>query len=107
MATMFNIKRFLLFVSTAVIAACGASEIAERQPAPAQPAPATSAQLDDALRQNADRMLAEGRETFRFDTFGSEDFWGGKLRLHNVGNHIFDIFKYSGFDQLFEVERAS
>ena len=32
---------------------------------------------------------------------------GGKLRLHNVGNHIYDIFKYSGFDQLFEVERAN
>jgi len=31
---------------------------------------------------------------------------GGKLRLRNVGNHIYDIFKYSGFDQLFEVERA-
>jgi len=31
---------------------------------------------------------------------------GGKLRLTNVGNHIYDIFKYSGFDQLFEVERA-
>ena len=32
---------------------------------------------------------------------------GGKLRLVNVGNHIYDIFKYSGFDQLFEVQRAS
>jgi anti-anti-sigma factor len=31
---------------------------------------------------------------------------GGKLHLTNVGNHIFDIFRYSGFDQLFEVERA-
>ena len=31
---------------------------------------------------------------------------GGKLRLLNVGNHIFDIFRYSGFDQLFEVQRA-
>ena len=31
---------------------------------------------------------------------------GGKLRLVNVGNHIFDIFRYSGFDQLFEVQRA-
>ena len=30
---------------------------------------------------------------------------GGKLRLVNVGNHIFYIFRYSGFDQLFEVER--
>ena len=31
---------------------------------------------------------------------------GGKLRLVNVGNHIFDIFRYSGFDQLFDVQRA-
>ena len=32
---------------------------------------------------------------------------GGKLRLINVNNHIFDIFRYSGFDQLFEVERLA
>ena len=31
---------------------------------------------------------------------------GGKLRLVKVGNHINDIFKYSGFDQLFDVQRA-
>ena len=32
---------------------------------------------------------------------------GGKLRLVRVNNHIFDIFRYSGFDQLFEVERQA
>ena len=32
---------------------------------------------------------------------------GGKLRLVKVNNHIFDIFRYSGFDQLFEVERQA
>jgi mono/diheme cytochrome c family protein len=26
----------------------------------------------------------EGRETFRFDTFGSESFWGDRLRLHEA-----------------------
>ena len=26
-----------------------------------------------------DRVLAEGLRTFRFDTFGSEDFWGGSV----------------------------
>ena len=31
---------------------------------------------------------------------------GGQLRLVNVNNHIFDIFRYSGFDQLFEIERS-
>lgn len=29
----------------------------------------------------------------------------GRLRLVNVNNHIYDIFRYSGFDQLFEVQR--
>ena len=31
---------------------------------------------------------------------------GGRLKLVNVSNHIHDIFRYSGFDQLFEVTRA-
>ena len=26
----------------------------------------------------------EGRHTFRYDTFGDEDFWGGQLRLHDA-----------------------
>ena len=79
MPTMLTIKRILLLFGTAAIAACGASEKAERQPAPA-----TSAQTDNVVWQNADRMLAEGLHTFRFDTFGSEDFWGGALALHNA-----------------------
>jgi len=39
---------------------------------------------DDAAADLASRYLKEGRETFRFDTFGSEDFWGGKLKLHQA-----------------------
>jgi anti-sigma B factor antagonist len=30
----------------------------------------------------------------------------GKLRLTGVGPHLRDIFVYSGFDQLFEIEAA-
>ena len=29
-------------------------------------------------------MLDDGKRIFRYDTFGSEDFWGGKLRLHEA-----------------------
>jgi hypothetical protein len=29
-------------------------------------------------------MLAEGMRTFRFDTFGSEEFWGGAVKLHQA-----------------------
>jgi hypothetical protein len=37
----------------------------------------------DAINQkNSDDMLKAGQQTFRFDTFGSEDFWGSKLKLH-------------------------
>jgi hypothetical protein len=35
---------------------------------------------DDAISQNAQQMLAEGRQIFRFDTFGSEAFWGDTLK---------------------------
>jgi anti-sigma B factor antagonist len=31
---------------------------------------------------------------------------GGKLRLAGVSPHLRDIFVYSGFDQLFEIEPA-
>jgi anti-sigma B factor antagonist len=30
----------------------------------------------------------------------------GKLRLTGVSRHIHDIFQYSGFDQIFEIEAA-
>ena len=36
-----------------------------------------------AARQSAD-LIAEGKQIFRYDTFGDEDFWGGQLRLHEA-----------------------
>lgn len=33
---------------------------------------------------NAERMLAEGKQTFRFDTFGDEVFWTDALQLHRA-----------------------
>jgi hypothetical protein len=29
-------------------------------------------------------MMKEGQQTFRFDTFGSEAFWGDALQLHKA-----------------------
>jgi hypothetical protein len=40
--------------------------------------------FDDAISHNAQQMLAEGKQTFRFDTFGSEAFWGDTLKLHEA-----------------------
>ena len=32
---------------------------------------------------------------------------GGRLRLVNVNNHIYDIFRFSGFDKVFDVARKA
>ena len=37
----------------------------------------------DEIEDHSEKMLKEGRETFRYDTFGSEEFWG-KTRLHEA-----------------------
>lgn len=38
----------------------------------------------DVVADNAARMLAEGRQTFRYETFGDEAFWGDALQLHRA-----------------------
>jgi hypothetical protein len=43
-----------------------------------------NADPDTAARVGAQRLFAEGRATFRFDTFGDEAFWGGTLQLHRA-----------------------
>jgi len=40
--------------------------------------------FDAVVRENSERMLQEGQQTFRFDTFGSEAFWGDALQLHKA-----------------------
>jgi hypothetical protein len=47
------------------------------------PAPGTVG-YDESISHNAQQMLAEGQQTFRFDTFGSEAFWGDALKLHEA-----------------------
>ena len=48
----------------------------------AQRAPEKS--FDDRVDDHARDMLKDGKRILRYDTFGSEDFWGGKLRLHEA-----------------------
>src|SRR5579883_3220764 len=55
--------------------------------------PASAAFRDEAAQQNRkhedaentiDARLARGEQTFRFDTFGDEAFWGDTLGLHKA-----------------------
>ncbi len=38
--------------------------------------------LDTITARNKDQQFEEGRQIFRFDTFGDEAFWGDQLKLH-------------------------
>ena len=38
----------------------------------------------DAVHAHADQLIDEGRQTFRFDTFGDEEFWGDTIKLHQA-----------------------
>src|SRR5215467_6482839 len=42
------------------------------------------APFDKTINQNAEDMLAQGRQTFRFDTFGDQVFWGDTIQLHKA-----------------------
>ncbi|MEP6767109.1 MAG: hypothetical protein ABJC61_00470 [Acidobacteriota bacterium] len=54
----------------------------QTSPAAGSEKKAGAAPTDD-IESNSQRMLKEGRETFRYDTFGSEAFWA-TTRLHEA-----------------------
>lgn len=43
-----------------------------------------SESFDSVIEDHVDRMMKTGRQVFRYDTFGSEAFWGDKLKLHEA-----------------------
>src|SRR5436190_7429757 len=40
--------------------------------------------FDNVIRNNAGELVEQGRQIFRFDTFGDEEFWGNTLKLHRA-----------------------
>ncbi len=56
-------------------------QIKERVSQP-EPVIARGTEFDKAINDNSQELLKHGRQTFRFDTFGDEAFWGDTLKLH-------------------------
>jgi len=44
----------------------------------------TDRDFDRVIQRNARDFIEQGRQTFRFDTFGDEAFWGDSLKLHQA-----------------------
>ncbi len=81
--------RYVSFViPAALVVLAGASCRSLPSGVQTDPAPRTQAapkeEWDDKIGKNAGEMLEEGKEIFRHETFGSETFWGDKLRLHTT-----------------------
>jgi hypothetical protein len=47
-------------------------------------APPHKTDFDTEIARHARTMLEEGKKTFRYETFGSEAFWGDALQLHKA-----------------------
>jgi hypothetical protein len=78
-----KIRPYVLLTGLLVVVALGALRI---QPVIGGP-PTESrsvASFDHRIYANSQRMVWEGRQTFRFDTFGDEVFWGDLLGLHKA-----------------------
>ena len=80
--TRYYLKRWYLATGLAAAVAFGTSVSGFGQQRAREPVPTAGA--NRAAKENADRLLAEGKQTFRFDTFGSEAFWGDTLKLHQA-----------------------
>jgi hypothetical protein len=63
-------------VTVSAIALIGATKAPTKPPA--------ASEADATTARYAHAMLADGQHTFRFDTFGSEAFWGDTLQLHKA-----------------------
>ena len=87
---MSTARRIALFSALGVFASIAffdgpSAVLAQKEPKKKPAVPAVKVEnFDRSAKQFADRLLAEGKQVFRFDTFGSEDFYGGKLKLHNA-----------------------
>ena len=62
------------------LASCGNGNDQVQSPPPQEPVKLP--ENDQSIVDHATKTLEEGREIFRFDTFGSEAFWGDQLQLH-------------------------
>jgi hypothetical protein len=71
-------------VSALVVVACAIFLTVIDKSAGAQARSRAARSADDAVRDHALETLDQGRQIFRFDTFGDEAFWGDTLKLHEA-----------------------
>ena len=74
-----QMRALRLFVSTALATVLGFGAI---RLAGSAESPALG--FDEEIAGHAEQLLRDGKQIFRFDTFGDEAFWSDKLLLHEA-----------------------
>ncbi len=75
----------LFVLMVAATAAFSQGPVAQPSPQGTQgPMSQPAAQPSDPADDFSDQMIRDGRQIFRFDTFGDEAFWGDTLQLHQA-----------------------
>ena len=57
-------------------------------PRPSQMSQGSQSTFLGSAEDNSQQLLAQGRQIFRFDTFGDQAFWGDQLHLHQAINTL-------------------
>jgi len=70
------ISLFILLVASGQLIQCTQSSTAQKN--------GDKKDMDDPIVDNANQLLKDGREVFRFETFGDEAYWTDGLQLHKA-----------------------
>jgi len=77
-------QRSLMTRSSIVLLSAAFGTVAFLGAVVASATPPASSGFDAEIANHAQTMMDEGRKIFRYDTFGSEAFWGDALKLHQA-----------------------
>jgi mono/diheme cytochrome c family protein len=84
---MFTCPRVTVFLALGILmvfSVCGTQQTANERARPASSAAGEPTGAGPATDDMSPQTLSQGREIFRFDTFGNEPFWTDTLRMHEV-----------------------
>ncbi len=82
--TLYWVVLFVVGIGLFIDCECFAQRAGAEGKTPPKISKTQLSDTDRMINANAERMIEEGRRIFRFDTFGSEAFWGDALQLHKA-----------------------
>ena len=83
---LFNVVVLLLGISVTMVYSAdrGRAQRADDLEREQQEQDQKKTGIDKQINKNASEMVEQGRQIFRYDTFGDEAFWGDTLKLHRA-----------------------